>query len=273
MINEFKTYLTCIRGYAENTAVAYEKDLRNFASYIIRNDAQKRWSTITCEDVDKYIIHLSETGHKPSTLCRHLSSICALYRYMQRQGLQVENPAKYESRPKIGKSIPNTIPIDHLFNAMAKAKGLVKMMIQILAETGIRIQECLDIRQEDIDFLNGTIRIKGKGNKERLVYISKETLTWLSNQNSLGNKTIFGEITQREARREIWEALKDYTNAPQKSPHAIRHTYATIMAKKGMTATTLQKALGHEHLETTQKYIDFAQVETERECRQLSIFN
>lgn len=273
MINEFKTYLTSIRGYAENTAVAYEKDLRNFASYIKRNDAQKRWSTVTREDVDKYIIYLSETGHKPSTLCRHISSLCALYRYMQRQGLQVENPAKYESRPKIGKSNPNTIPIDHLFNAMAKAKGLIKMMMRILAETGIRIQECLDIRQEDIDYLNGTIRIKGKGNKERLVYISKETLTWLSNQNSLGNKTIFGEITQREARREIWEALKDYTNAPQKSPHAIRHTYATEMAKKGMTATTLQKALGHEHLETTQKYIDFAQVETERECRQLSLFN
>ena len=273
MINEFKTYLTSIRGYAENTAVAYEKDLRHFASYINRNDAHKRWSTITREDVDKYIIHLSETGHKPSTLCRHISSLCALYRYMQRQGLQVENPAKYESRPKIGKSMPNTIPIDELFSAMAKAKTPIKMMMRILAETGIRIQECLDIRQEDIDYLNGTIRIKGKGNKERLVYISKETLTWLSSQNSQGNKAIFGEITQREARHEIWEALKNNTNAPQLSPHAIRHTYATIMAKKGMTATTLQKALGHEHLETTQKYIDFAQVETERECRQLSIFN
>ena len=273
MINEFKTYLTCIKGYSENTAVAYAKDLRTFARYMRQQDSAKRWSTVTREDVDAYIIHLSNTGHKPATLCRHLSSISSLYRYIQREGHDISNPAKYESRPKIGKSSPNTIPIDHLFNAMAKAKGLVKMMIQILAETGIRIQECLDIRQEDIDFLNGTIRIKGKGNKERLVYISKETLTWLSNQNSLGNKTIFGDITQREARREIWEALKDYTNAPQKSPHAIRHTYATEMAKRGMTATTLQKALGHEHLETTQKYIDFAQVETERECRQLSLFN
>jgi site-specific recombinase XerD len=71
----------------------------------------------------------------------------------------------------------------------------------------------------------------------------------------------------------IWEALKNHTNAKQLSPHAIRHTYATEMARRGMTATTLQKSLGHEHLETTQRYIDFAQVGEEQEIRSLSIFN
>lgn len=273
MIREFKTYLTSIRGYSENTAVAYTKDLKQFVEFLSRNDAQKRWSTVTREDVDKYIIFLSQSGHKPATLCRHISSISALYRYMQRQGLEVENPARYESRPKVGKHLVNTIPVDELHMAMMKAKGMVKMMLQIIAETGIRVQELLNIKAEDIDLMNGSIKINGKGNKERLVYVSQDTLKWLREQNRLHGTTIFGNISQREVRTEIWLALKDYCNAPQLSPHAIRHTYATVMAQKGMTATTLQKALGHEHLETTQRYIDYGQLQHERECRQLSIFN
>lgn len=273
MINEFKTYLTCIKGYSENTAVAYAKDCKTFVKFIKENDPEKRWSTITREDIDNYIIHLSNTGHKPATLCRHISSISGIYRYMERQGLLTENPARYESRPKVGKSIPNTISVNELSMAMGKAKGLVKTMIQIIAETGIRLQELLNIKREDIDLENGTIKIHGKGNKERLVYISKELVSILRNQEVNGNKMYFEKITQRECRRQIWEALKDYCNSPQLSPHAIRHTYATVMAKKGMTATTLQKALGHERLETTQRYIDYAQVNVEREIRQLSLFN
>ena len=273
MIHEFKTYLVNIKGYAENTAVAYEKDLKAFARYMkTRNDAA-RWSTISREDVDAYVIHLSTTDHKPATICRHIASISALYRYMKREGHDVEDPAKYESRPKVGKHNPHTIPVDDLTMAMAKAQGLVKIMIRIIMETGIRVQEMLDIKESDIDLGNGTIIIHGKGNKDRLVYVSQDTLNMLRAQKSMGRDTYFGEITQREVRREIWEALKDHTNAKQLSPHAIRHTYATEMAKRGMTATTLQKALGHEHLETTQRYIDYAQVGTEHEIRQLSLFN
>lgn len=273
MIQEFKTYLTAIRGYSENTAVAYAKDCKTFAKYIKENEPTKRWSTITREDIDNYIIHLSNTGHKPATLCRHLSSISGIYRYMERQGLLTENPARYESRPKVGKHLVNTIPVNELHMAMMKAKGMVKMMLQIIAETGIRVQELLDIKTEDIDLMNGSIKINGKGNKDRLVYVSQDTLKWLREQNRLHGTTIFGNISQREVRTEIWLALKDYCNAPQLSPHAIRHTYATVMAQKGMTATTLQKALGHDHLETTQRYIDYAQVNVENEIRQISLFN
>lgn len=273
MINEFKTYLTCIKGYSENTAVAYAKDLRTFARYMRQQDSAKRWSTVTREDVDAYIIYLSNTGHKPATLCRHISSISSLYKYMQREGHDISNPAKYESRPKIGKTIPNTIPVADLRNALQHADGKVKVMLQLLSETGIRIQEMLDITVEDIDMMNGILKIQGKGHKERLVYISSETKNMLISQAKGKHQRIFEGISQLDCRNMIYDALKKYSNAPQLSPHAIRHTYATQMAKRGMTATTLQKALGHEHLETTQKYIDFAQVETERECRQLSLFN
>lgn len=273
MINEFKTYLTCIKGYSENTAVAYAKDLRTFARYMRQQDSEKRWSTITREDVDGYIIHLSNTGHKPATLCRHISSISSLYRYIQREGHDISNPAQYESRPKIGKTIPNTIPVQELRNALQHSDGKVKVMLQILSETGIRIQEMLDIKVEDIDMMNGILKIQGKGHKERLVYISNETKNMLISQANGKHQRIFEGISQLECRNMIYDVLKKYSNAPQLSPHAIRHTYATQMAKQGMTTTTLQKVLGHEQLTTTQKYIDLGQVSTENECRHLSIFN
>ena len=273
MINEFKTYLTCIKGYSENTAVAYAKDLQTFARYMRQQDNSKRWSTVTREDVDNYIIHLSNTGHKPATLCRHISSIAALYRYIQREGHDISNPAKYESRPKISKTIPNTIPTQELRTAIQHTGGALRVMLQLLCETGIRIQEMLNIKTTDIDILNGILKIQGKGHKERLVYISNEMKNMLISQSNGKRQRIFDGITQLDCRNMIYDALKNYSNAPQLSPHAIRHTYATQMAKHGMTATTLQKVLGHEQLSTTQKYIDLGQVNTETECRHLSIFN
>lgn len=273
MINEFKTYLVNIKGYAVNTAVSYEKDLRTFVQFIKAQSAAATWSSITQSDVDKYVIYLSQTHHKPATICRHISSISALYRYMKRQGLEVVNPAQYESRPKIAKTIPNTIPTEDIKSAIEHANGMMKCIIRLLLETGIRISELQSIKGEDINMKTGAIKIHGKGMKERYVYVNASTLNMLQLFMTTPSSTLFGMYEQRELRKEIYESLKGHTIAKQKSPHAIRHTYATEMARRGMTATTLQKSLGHEHLNTTQRYIDLGQVSNEIECRQLSLFN
>lgn len=273
MIREFTTYLVSIKGYAENTAKAYEKDLQSFVKYVRTSNPAASWSTLTQKDVDAYVVYLSNTEHKPATICRHIASISALYNYMKREGMSVENIAKYESRPKIGSHLVNTIPVEDIAVAMAKSQGVVKVMLRIFAETGIRVQELLDITSKDIDMKSGTIRIHGKGNKEREVYVSVETLNMMRCQMKSGSQTIWGDIDQREVRRMVYEALKGNSDARQLSPHAIRHTYATMMAKRGMSATTLQKALGHNKLDTTQKYIDYAQMSVEGEIRELSLFN
>lgn len=273
MINEFQTYLTAIRGYSKNTAIAYGKDLRQFARFIKTNQPDKRWSTITREDVDAYVIYLSNTGHKPATLCRHIASIDSIYKYMKREGKDVVNPAQYESRPKIGKKQPNTIPLKDLEQAISSADGLARIIIKIMLETGVRVQELLDITKADVDLGNGRIKVRGKGNKERLVYISETTRQQLRMWCNGSTDKLFGALDQREVRRIVYMTLKRYSSAKQLSPHAIRHTYATEMARRGMTATTLQKALGHQRLETTQRYIDYGQIHHEAEVRQLSLFN
>lgn len=264
MINEFTTYLVSIRGLSRNTANAYRKDLKTFVTFIRENEKDARWSTITREHLDKYVIYQTERGLKPATTNRHLAAISSLYDYMKREGYKVENPARYESRRKMVETIPNTIPLEDLKKCIQVADGMIKYIIETLLYTGVRIQECLDIRKSDLDAMNNTIKIHGKGMKERIVYTSPENMEHLIkvSQQYTNEQRVFGYWSQREVRHAIYEVLRPLTTASQVSPHAIRHTFATTMSQAGTNAPTLAKILGHESIKTTQKYIDLGQQRT-----------
>lgn len=274
MIQEYINYLRNLRGYAENTALSYERDLKDFVIWVRKNIPGATWSSLTIEDIDRYIMAMATAGLKPATTNRRLSAISGLYNFMRREGYDVENPCHYEHRRKIGKSIPNTIPANDLRAAYDHAVGATKIMLGLLITTGIRIQELLDITWEDIDFEKQSIKITGKGNKQRVVYTQApqlETLRLLKEQQALSGK-IF-TIEQRVARRMIWEALKPYSSARQLSPHAIRHTYATQLATMGVNVTTLAKILGHDRIATTQHYIDMTQTDTRSVMTNNNIIN
>lgn len=274
MIQKYINYLRNLRGYAENTAVSYEKDLRAFVTWVRGNVPGATWSTLTRDDIDRYIMTLASAGLKPATTNRRLAAISGLYNYMRREGYEVENPCRYESRRKRAKTIPNTIPANDLRAAYDHAVGATKVMLGLLITTGIRIQELLDITWEDIDFEDLSIKITGKGNKQRRVYTQAaqlETLRLLKEQQAVSGR-IF-TIDQRTARTMIWESLKPYSSARQLSPHAIRHTFATQLATQGVNVTTLAKILGHDRIGTTQQYIDMTQSDTRSVMTNNNIIN
>lgn len=274
MIEQYINYLRNIKGYAENTCLSYEKDIRDFARWAKANLTDARWSMITRSEIDRYIYDMVDAGLKPATTNRRLSAIASLYNYFRREGYDIENPCKYECRRKIGSCIPNTIPTNELHIAYDRAQGVVKVMLGLLMTTGIRIQELLDMTWEDINFKTQAIKIHGKGNKQRIVYSRPEQLETLEQVYKMGHQTgtIFNQ-TQRETRRMIWDALKDVCHAPQLSPHAIRHTFATNLASHGANVTTLAGILGHNHLDTTQRYIDLTQADRRTICQQYTLFN
>lgn len=262
MITQFIQYLTAIRGYSGNTAIAYEKDLRTFAKYINSERTGKRWSTITREDVDQYIIYLSTNGKSAATINRHLSAISSLYNYMKREGLEVDNPCKYESRKKLAIRVVNTIPVADLEAAAQQGTPTQRVILHTLMATGIRAQELLDLMTTDIDVRNHSLRVRGKGMKERLVPTTTANVLELLQYSGKKIGRIFGNMTQRELRTEVWKALRNVSSAKQLSPHAIRHTFATEMTRAGMPTTTLAEILGHNSVDTTQKYVSQAQVNT-----------
>lgn len=263
MIQEFSNYLRSVRGFSPNTIRAYTTDLQGFVSWIKTSRPEAKWSNISRDDIDAYLSAQTSRGLKASTTNRQLSAISALYKYMQRNGFDIDNPCKYESRKKIPATLPTTIPVDKIAKAYQKAQGLRKTLLGILATTGIRIQELLDLTWSDIDFDSCTLTIMGKGSKERVVHTDAEVLEDLHKVSSWSkpHMRIFW-ISQRQARHLIYETLAPYCNSKHLNPHSIRHTFATELAKNGENCTTIAKILGHSHIETSQKYINMAEVST-----------
>lgn len=261
MIQKFENYLRSIRGYSENTVRAYSTDLHTFATWARNNVPGCKWSKITRADIDRYITDQQHRGLKPSTTNRHLAALSSLYRYFQREGLLTINPCQYESRRKLPQTIPATIPVEQIKRAYERSQGATKMMLGLLATTGIRIQELLDLRYRDINTIDGTLHITGKGSKERIVSLDPSIMQSLrAGVERLDPHMKIFYVSQREARYRIYEALRPYSNSPKLSPHVIRHTFATELAKNGESTATIAKVLGHAHIETSQKYIDMAQV-------------
>lgn len=267
MLTRFENYLRNIKGYSERTCTEYAKDLKAFALWTKAHKPAARWSTLTRQDIDDYITYRANNGIQPATTNRELASISALYRFFIREGLLTSNPARFQSRRKVGHHLPNTIPSEDLQKAYAHSVGVVHVWIGLLSTTGIRISELLDLKWEDIDFKACALEIHGKGNKDRIVYTTPEYLDLLRQayERHPAEGRIF-RYNERDARHMLWEALKPYSRAKQLSPHAIRHTFATSLARQGVNVATIATILGHNRISTTQKYIDMAQMD----CRAVS---
>lgn len=272
MLTRFENYLRNIKGYSERTCSEYLKDLKAFAKWAKANKEDARWSTLTRSDIDEYITMRAKEGIKPTTTNRELAAISALYRFFIREGLLKNNPARYQSRRKVGYHLPNTIPSEDLQAAYKNSFGVVHVWIGLLSTTGIRISELLGLNWEDIDFKTCALEIRGKGNKERLVYTTPEYLDLMRQAYERFPKTgrIF-DYEQRTARHMLWTALKPFSRAKQLSPHAIRHSFATNLANNGVNVTTIATILGHNRIATTQKYIDMSQANTQAVTTQYSI--
>lgn len=145
-------------------------------------------------------------------------------------------------------------------------------MLGLLITTGIRLGEMLAIRWEDINLNNSTITIHGKGMKERVVAVPERQLEEIRYAISRQDPkdTIF-HTSQFETRCMIYQALTPYCHAKQLSPHAIRHTFATEMAKAGESAPTIALKLGHRNIKTTQHYIDNTQCITQAQCQYIKL--
>lgn len=274
MIEEFRNYLTNIKGYSRQTVAGYCRDCKHFARWAKQYDSTAQWSTMTRAHIDAYITERAQAGHSAATTNRALSSISALYNYMKREGMKVENPCRYESRRKKKETVPNTIPYADLENAFKAATGATRFMLGLLITTGMRIGEVLAMEWEDIDFSTCRIKVHGKGAKERVVVTTADVLHDAAAAHASGH--LHGQmwrITQRTARTMIYAALRNHTTAKQQSPHAIRHTVATHMAQNGVNTVTIAKVLGHNSTETTQRYIDAAAIDVTAALTDNNILN
>ena len=257
MIYNFCQYLTVNRGLSENTVKAYREALHSFATWANDNQPGTRWSSVTKQVIDLYVASLVADDYKPATIKQHISALRTFYKTCQAMGTMTDNPARFVSTPRLGEELPKTIEreaIDKALNA-ADVNPETKAAIAIIYETGLRLQELLDLRPADVNPQLQSITVNGKGRKQRTVYYGvlckKYGKFWHGEKHS-----------QREVRHEVFKALKPYSSATQLSPHALRHTYACQLLNNGMSITAISKLMGHEHLETTERYAKLANATT-----------
>ena len=271
IIEEFVKYLVTNRGLSEGTAREYRKDMREIQKWMVTNAKIERWSQVQKEHVDDYVADMYLIGHKPATIRRRVSCLRTFYQYAWIKGLQQENPAKYVSTPKVGESVPKTLDPKEIQAAISDTSidATTRVMVTVMAETGIRVSELRNIRAWDINKEERSITISGKGNKERKVYFGDGTAAVLGNVRVPGATYLF-PMGDREARSRIFWALRKHTPAAHCSSHCLRHTFATTMLNQGAELKSISVLMGHASVATTERYAKVAGVKVAADYKQYS---
>ncbi len=279
-MNELTEFLEELKskGYSENSEIAYKKDLEDFLFYLQANKLAETFSDVSNERIFRYFIsHLADIEKTPKTIARKISALKSFYRFLHESGRITTNIAKNIKPPKVPKKLPKILTkeeVSALFQVIDQTKPLGvrnAILLRLLFETGLRVSELINISVQDLDFAQLQIKITGKGNKERLIFLSEElaadiktylayTRPVLQNKgNIIETKHVFinykgGELTARGVRKILNTLVDKAGETFNVHPHLLRHTFATIMLENGADIRTVQELLGHKNVKTTEIY-------------------
>ncbi|MEI6820503.1 MAG: tyrosine-type recombinase/integrase [Bacteroidota bacterium] len=275
LINEFINYLRFQKRYSFNTLIAYQNDLERFFLYIKSNYGDQDLEAITHFMIRSWIVELMEAGLKPISIQRKLSSLKSYYKFLLKNTIVKINPLNKVISPKSVKSLPSFIEeskLNNLLNNMKLGKGFSEKRNQLIIElfylTGIRLSELINIKEKDLDLVNLSLKVLGKGNKERIIpinsslrkivakyiVIKNEIFTDLKIDNFLFLKENGKKMHSKFVYNIVFYYLSSVVTINKKSPHILRHTFATHMLNNGSDINTIKELLGHSNLLATQIY-------------------
>jgi len=260
------------KKYSELTVNGYLRDLDLFLEFLNENNI-KNYNEVEYGDIRLYINYLYELKYTNKTISRHISSLRSFFKYLKNNHIIKNNPIVLISNPKLDKKLPkylNYNEIERLLNSYDNNNYLGirnSIILEMLYSTGIRVGEIINIKLAHLSLIDRTIRIIGKGNKERIVYFGSKCselikLYLKSSYNELNINNLEymflsktgKKISDREIRRIVDDAATIAGIDMKISPHVLRHTFATHMLSDGADLRSVQELLGHENLSTTQIY-------------------
>ncbi len=276
LVDRFLDAIWMERGLSQNTLGAYRADLMTLGRGLAEHD--KSIDKANKADLLKFIAGRVEGGAKPRSTARQLSSFRRFFRYIMREGLRDVDPTADIEMPRIGRSLPKTLSedeVDTLLNAPNTDEPLGhrdRAMLELLYATGLRVSELINIKQSQINFNQGVLRIVGKGDRERLIPLGDESQRWLKDfingprmEILLERQTDYLFPTRRGdrmTRQAFWHIIKRYAEKAgvqkKMSPHSLRHAFATHLLNRGADLRVVQLLLGHSDLSTTQIYTHVA---------------
>jgi tyrosine recombinase XerC len=266
-IEKFVRYLEIEKNYSAHTVINYKLDLQGFNKFIAGTELEK----IDYLDLRKYLAVLKEKNFRNRTVGRRLSALRSFFRFLCREGYLKTNPMLMLSSPKSEKHLPSFMTEDEVYrlieSAFAKTpKDLLglrdRAILEVFYSSGLRISELVGLNLEDIDFISGILKIRGKGKKERIVPIGETALAAVSKyleKRKKQTEAIFlnnhhRRLTTRGVGFLVVKYLKASGIKPGVSAHTFRHSFATHLLNRGADLRAVQELLGHANLSSTQIY-------------------
>ena len=267
--NKFIKYLSAEKRFSEHTITSYSTDLDQFSIFLTEEyQISNEVSEISFQIVRSWIASLLEKGVTPRSVNRKISTLKTYFKFLIRENVILESPMLKIVAPKSKKRLPVFIEenqIENLLNEVEFDEGFIgerdKLIIELFYVTGIRLSELINIKIFDINFSNSLIKVLGKRNKERLIPLSinivNELQTFVKKHNlnnylftNLGGTKVYTKLVYRVVKKYIGKI----SSVNKKSPHILRHTFATHMLNNGADINAIKELLGHANLSATQVY-------------------
>ena len=273
LIKSFLDYLRLELNRSENTVVSYEADLKEFEAYFKKTDEELEFTTLDADVVRNWMVHLMEAGKAASSVNRKLSSLRSFYRYLLRKGKVKHDPMLKVVGPKKKKPLPYFLKekeMDRLLDETSFDEGFEgcrdRLILETFYATGMRLSELIGLNDADVDFSARLIKVTGKRNKQRLIpfgnELEKDLLQYIKVRNETfpdGTEAFFvlkngGRMYPEGVYRIVRRNLSMVVTLKKRSPHVLRHTFATAMLNGKAELRAVKELLGHESLATTEIY-------------------
>ena len=271
--SEFINYISYEKRYSHHTIHAYQKDLDQFSIYLIEQYQLNDVTKAGHQHIRSWLVYLIEEGISTRSVLRKLSTLKSFYKYLLRNGQIDLNPTLVVIPPKIPSRNPEFVDEENMSDLFEKVdfsndfSGIRdKLILEVFYATGIRLSELIELQEVDISFHNNTLKVLGKRNKERIIpftiRMKEQLLIYLQMKKKNGfeaEKRLF--VTDRGEKmypRMVYRIVNKYlglvTTLSKKSPHILRHTFATHMLNRGADLNAIKEFLGHANLAATQVY-------------------
>lgn len=269
LLEHFLTYLSVEKGLSRNTIQSYSADLKRYGAFL--GERRLDLASAAAAHIVDFIESLRNAGYSVTSICRYISSIKALYRFLLVENRISDDPTEGLQSPRKWERLPKALSVQEVMSLLSAGTGgktalRDAAMVELLYSSGLRVSELVSIRVGDIHFDAGFIRVIGKGSKERVVpvhhralekvraYMEEERSGILKKRKS--PYLFVTRIGRQMTRQRFWQTIKAAGKRAgiDLSPHTVRHCFATHLLEGGADLRSVQKMLGHSDISTTQIY-------------------